>query len=108
MILTLLVLMNMVRPHALIEDKVLDQRAQVRAEYLCAQQQWSHAGWLTSFKGIKYTYAGENLAKDFASTSQEFNAFMASPTHRANIVKPQYKHVGFGHACTIDVTLFQG
>lgn len=108
MILTLLVLINLVRIHPLVENPILDQRAQVRAEYLCAHNQWSHDGWLDSFKGIRYYYAGENLAKGFASTTPEFNAWMASPTHRANIVKPQYRFIGFGHACNIEVNLFEG
>lgn len=108
MILTLLVLMNLVRTQPLIEDKTLDVRAQVRAEYLCAHNQWSHEKWLESFKGIPYKVAGENLSKGFTTPVDEFNALMRSPTHRANIIKPAYKKVGLGKSCGIDVVLFEG
>jgi uncharacterized protein YkwD len=43
--------------------------------------------------GLKYGSAGENLA--LAPTLQEaHDGLMKSPGHRANILSPQYKHVG--------------
>lgn len=45
--------------------------------------------------GYHYIYAGENLAKDFADSSGVINAWMASPTHRDNIVNPKYQEIGF-------------
>jgi uncharacterized protein YkwD len=33
---------------------------------------------------------------------------MNSAPHRANILKPQFRAVGIGHACTITVELFGG
>jgi hypothetical protein len=45
--------------------------------------------------GYRYTVAGENLAKNFADSSGVVEAWMASPTHRDNIVKSSYKEVGF-------------
>lgn len=41
---------------------------------------------------------GENLAKGtlYPTTQHVFNAWKNSPTHRANILKPGYKTVGFG------------
>jgi uncharacterized protein YkwD len=100
--------MNLVRVQPLIEDTTLNMRAQARAEYLCANNQWSHNAWLNSFNGIPYNYAGENLARGFMNPVDEFNALMRSQTHRQNIVSPLYTKVGIGHACGIDVTLFQG
>lgn len=108
MILTLLILINSVRVHPLKESVVLDQKAQARSEILCQTQDWSHDGWLDSFKGSKYQYAGENLAKGFTSNLSEVQAWMASPTHRANILKSQYTMIGIGSDCGITVTLFQG
>lgn len=45
--------------------------------------------------GIAYRYAGENLAlNDTVSAAQV--AFMNSPTHRANILNPNFTEVGIG------------
>ena|SRR5258708_2523264 len=43
-----------------------------------------------------YKYAGENLARDFGDPASAVNAWMASPTHRANILSPNYKETGIG------------
>jgi hypothetical protein len=48
--------------------------------------------------GYPYTYAGENLAVNFTDSKDVENAWMASPTHHANLVKPQYTQVGIGVA----------
>ena len=44
--------------------------------------------------GYNYVYAGENLAKDFGNTSRLMDAWMASPTHRENIVSSKYSEIG--------------
>lgn len=45
--------------------------------------------------GIAYQHAGENLAiNDGVEAAQA--AFMDSPTHRANVLHPQYTEVGIG------------
>lgn len=106
--MTVFVLMNLVRPVPLILDPDLSHRAQIRAEYLCETGQWSHAGWEQSFQGIKYTIAGENLARKFKSAKKEFDALRNSPPHNANIMHRGYTHVGVGHACNVDVYLFKG
>lgn len=45
--------------------------------------------------GVKYRYAGENLA-GAPSVAQAHQALMASPGHRANILNPQFTHIGIG------------
>lgn len=45
--------------------------------------------------GYRYTVAGENLAKNFINSSGVVDAWMASPTHRDNILKSTYQEVGF-------------
>lgn len=45
--------------------------------------------------GYTYTYAGENLARGFTTSSDVINAWMASPTHRANVLSSNYQDVGF-------------
>lgn len=89
----------------LIEDPVLAQAAQMKADDMAANGYFSHVSpdgktpwyWLQQL-GYKYTYAGENLAVDFFDTQDVEEAWMASPTHKANIVKPQYTHIGIGVA----------
>ena len=45
--------------------------------------------------GIAYRHAGENLAiNDSVDAAQA--AFMNSPTHRANVLQPQFTEVGIG------------
>jgi len=44
--------------------------------------------------GYNYKTAGENLAIDFSDSSRVFNAWMASPTHRANILDPDFSEIG--------------
>ncbi|HEX9502698.1 MAG TPA: CAP domain-containing protein [Patescibacteria group bacterium] len=44
--------------------------------------------------GYNYTYAGENLAEGYSDAQDLENSWMASPTHRANILSPFYSEVG--------------
>ena len=44
--------------------------------------------------GYDYIYAGENLAIDFATSEDIFNAWMESPLHRENILNSHYKDIG--------------
>lgn len=45
--------------------------------------------------GYRYTVAGENLAKNFSTSQGVVDAWMASPSHRDNILKAGYRDVGF-------------
>ena len=44
--------------------------------------------------GYDYAYAGENLAIDFKTSEAIHNAWMASPSHKANIVNAHFGNVG--------------
>jgi hypothetical protein len=44
--------------------------------------------------GYQYVYAGENLAKDFDTSEEVVKAWMNSPTHKANLLKPEYTEIG--------------
>jgi uncharacterized protein YkwD len=105
MILTLLILINLVRVQPLTVDPMLNQAAEVRVETLC-ENTFSHSGWLKSFPD--YDYRGENLAKGFTNDVDMFNAFMKSPTHRANILNKHYTDYGEASGCGITVSLFGG
>jgi Cysteine-rich secretory protein family len=48
--------------------------------------------------GYKYVHAGENLAIHFTDSSEVVDAWMDSPTHRANIVNGNFTEIGVGTA----------
>jgi hypothetical protein len=89
----------------LSESAELDRAAQAKADDMAAKGYFSHVGpdgkepwaWIAE-AGYSYKSAGENLAVRFADSSEVVNAWMASPTHRANIVKPVYQEIGVGVA----------
>ncbi|HUD11142.1 MAG TPA: CAP domain-containing protein [Candidatus Saccharimonadia bacterium] len=80
----------------------LDDSASMKAADMFAEDYWAHVSpsgiqpwyWFTK-AGYSYSYAGENLAKDFATTSGVMTGWMNSPGHRANILNPHYVDVGF-------------
>lgn len=81
----------------------LASAATAKAQNMFAHNYWAHYGpdgtspWdFILGSGYRYQYAGENLAKDFMYSDEVVKAWMDSPTHRANIVKSEYKEIGFG------------
>jgi uncharacterized protein YkwD len=79
----------------------LSKSAEGKAEDMFKYDYWAHNSpqgktpW-TFFDsvGYKYSIAGENLAKDFYDTDSLMNAWMNSPTHKANIVNTRYQEIG--------------
>lgn len=53
--------------------------------------------WLDQV-GYKYSSAGENLAVNFYDSQDVDQAWMNSPTHKANIIKKEYTEIGIGVA----------
>lgn len=47
--------------------------------------------------GITYRTAGENIAKGQRTPAEVVNAWMNSPGHRANILNPNFTHIGVGY-----------
>ncbi len=45
--------------------------------------------------GYQYEFAGENLAKNFIFSQAVVDAWMASPSHRENILRNDYTEVGY-------------
>lgn len=89
----------------LAENAALDAAAQAKAEDMAAKGYFSHIGpdgkepwaWIAE-AGYDYTVAGENLAVRFVDSKDVVEAWMASPTHKANIIKPSYQEIGVGVA----------
>lgn len=46
-------------------------------------------------EGLDYTKAGENIARDMSSVRDTMEWFMKSPTHKANILDPEFTQVGY-------------
>jgi hypothetical protein len=82
-------------------NEKLADAARRKAANMFSENYWAHnspsgkSPWVW-FKeaGYNYIYAGENLAKDFGDTSRMMSAWMASPTHKENIVNPKYQEIG--------------
>jgi uncharacterized YkwD family protein len=56
--------------------------------------------------GISYQSAGENIAKGQKTPQEVMNAWMNSPGHRANILKPEYDSIGVGFYHSAWVQMF--
>jgi uncharacterized protein YkwD len=87
------------------ENNLLDAAAQAKADDMAKHGYFSHVGpdgkepwaWISQ-AGYAYQSAGENLAVRFSDSADVVNAWMASPSHRANMVKPVYTEIGVGTA----------
>jgi len=80
----------------------LTSAAQGKAANMFQNDYWAHfapdgtSPWdFIKGAGYNYSYAGENLAKGFTSSSDIVQAWMNSPSHRENMLSNKYKDVGF-------------
>lgn len=85
----------------LSENAKLNSAALAKANNMISEQYWDHFGpngqtpWqFIKEAGYSYVYAGENLAKGFKSSEGVVQAWMASPTHRENVLSGNYKEIG--------------
>ena len=80
----------------------LSSAAFMKAKDMFANNYWAHTSpsgvtpwkWLGD-AGYNYDVAGENLAKNYPTAQATVDAWMASPTHRANIMNNKYQDIGF-------------
>ncbi len=87
--------------NSLSSNAKLAAAAQAKANNMLQNQYWDHYGpngetpWMfISQAGYVYVYAGENLAKGFKTAEGVHEAWMASPTHKDNIMSRNYKEIG--------------
>jgi len=86
-------------------NPLLDEAATLKAQDMAKNQYFAHVSptgkepwyWFEQV-GYEYAYAGENLAIDFSDSKDVTEAWMNSPTHRANLMKSTYTEVGTGIA----------
>lgn len=89
----------------LVRNPILDAAATMKAEHMAANQYFAHFSpdgispwyWFEQ-SGYSFVHAGENLAIYFTDSSEVVDAWMNSPTHRANILDAQYREIGLGVA----------
>ena len=83
-------------------DEKLSQAALLKGQDMLKKQYWAHTApdgttpwqWFSSV-GYDYSYAGENLAKNFRTADAVTTAWMASSEHAANLLNSRYSQVGF-------------
>lgn len=106
---------------ALVVNSKLSQAAEMKASDMIANNYFSHTSpagktpwvWIQK-ENYDYVYAGENLAMDFHSAEKMEDAWIASPSHRANILNQNYHEIGAavkegiinGHETTLAVVMF--
>lgn len=80
----------------------LNSSSQMKAQDMVNKNYWAHVApdgtqpwYFFSQAGYDYTNAGENLAYGFASSQATVDGWMASQTHKDNILG-NYTEVGFG------------
>ena len=100
----------------LSENPALSQAAQAKGADMLNRDYWAHIApdgtqpwkFFIDF-GYKYRYAGENLARDFSNPSSAVDAWMASPTHKENLLSSKYKEIGIavieGDLAGVDTTV---
>ncbi len=83
------------------QNEKLDEAALLKAYDMVSKGYFSHQSpegvnpWYWFVRaGYKYKYAGENLAVGFIDSKTLFDAWISSPSHRDNILSPNYQEVG--------------
>ena len=85
----------------LVRNEKLDRAAQLKGEDMAKEGYFSHESpegvtpwhWFKSV-GYIFSYAGENLAVDFTESKDVQNAWLESPTHKANLLNVKFKEIG--------------
>lgn len=86
---------------ALKSNTQLVKAAQLKANDMAAQHYFAHVSpsgvtpwtWIKK-AGYTYTLAGENLAIDFAQSEDIIQAWLASPSHRKNLLNGKFQDIG--------------
>ena len=106
---------------ALYENDTLNQAANRKLQDMFNKNYWDHTGpsgetawdFITS-ENYQYEVAGENLARGFKNPTDVVRAWMASPTHRKNLLNDRFQEIGLavgsgkihGVTTTVIVQLF--
>lgn len=85
----------------LTRSTTLDQAATLKGDDMATYGYFSHNSptgitpwhWFQKV-GYNFLYAGENLAINFTDASEVRDAWLASPTHRANLLDKRFREIG--------------
>lgn len=86
---------------ALSANLKLDLAAQDKLNHMATKEYFAHVSpdgvnpwyWIKN-SGYNYTVAGENLAIGFLTAKEATEAWMNSPSHRANLLNNNYREIG--------------
>lgn len=83
-------------------DPDLSLAAKSKAQDMFSKNYWAHnapdgtAPWyFINNSNYQYIYAGENLARDFNNSEGVVSAWMASASHKDNLLRKEYQDIGF-------------
>lgn len=86
----------------LVVSSQLEVAASAKADDMFEKDYWAHNSpdgttpwFFIKGAGYEYVYAGENLAKGFTDSRDVVNAWMASESHKENLLSENFKDVGF-------------
>lgn len=86
----------------LVLNTELSHAASAKASDMFSKNYWAHNApdgktpwYFIKNSGYQYVYAGENLARGFTTSNEVVDAWIASPSHKENLVSPYYKDIGF-------------
>lgn len=86
----------------LMHSAILDQSALLKARDMIDRNYFAHDcptdgtrpwEWF-KLAGYNYTFAGENLAMNFSEAEEAVDAWLQSPTHKANLMSANYDEIG--------------
>lgn len=80
-----------------------EKAAQVRAIEIISTMSHTRPNGTSCFtaldeQGVNYTSSGENIAGGQTTPAQVMETWMNSPGHKANILNPNFTHIGIGYA----------
>lgn len=102
-------------------SKALSDAAAKKAQHMFKNNYWAHVApdgtepWFFILnEKYDYSYAGENLAKNFNNSRDVVEAWYKSPSHRENLLNSNYDDIGFavangvldGYETTLVVQMF--
>lgn len=98
-------------PHLRVAPR-LNRSARAHAADMVRRHYFGHNGWDWFIRAARYRLTrwggGENIAYGFTTAVSVTEAWMASPEHRANILRRDFKAIGVGKVEDIWVTHFGG
>lgn len=87
------------------ESEKLKEAAQKKAQDMVEKGYWAHISpvgrtpWdFMREQGYSYSTAGENLARDFSDVGSMISAWLASPSHKENLLNKDFSEIGIGVA----------